>query len=97
MSYKCYVCGKGSSSGNTVSHSNKATKRLFRPNLQALRIIVDGKKTKEYVKNYVDTKVPDPPVANGDYVLQVTVNNGSVSYSWVSTANWIVDNQNSGN
>ncbi len=56
-----------------------------------------SKKTKEYVKNYVDTKVPDPPVANGDYVLQVTVNNGSVSYSWVSTANLIVDNQNSGN
>ena len=49
MSYKCYVCGKGSSSGNTVSHSNKATKRLFRPNLQQIRIVVDSKKTKEYV------------------------------------------------
>jgi large subunit ribosomal protein L28 len=43
------VCGKGSVSGNTVSHSNRATKRLFRPNLQEVRIIVDGKKTKEYV------------------------------------------------
>ena len=49
MSYKCYVCGKGSSSGNTVSHSNKASKRLFRPNLQELRIVVNGKKTREYV------------------------------------------------
>jgi len=49
MSYKCFVCAKGSSSGNTVSHSNKSTKRLFRPNLQSLRIAVKGKKTKEYV------------------------------------------------
>ena len=51
MSYKCYVCGKGSSSGNTVSHSNKATKRLFRPNLQALRIIVD-----ELIFNFLVTQ-----------------------------------------
>jgi large subunit ribosomal protein L28 len=49
MSYKCVVCGKGSASGNTISHSHKATKRLFRPNLQSLRIVVDGKKTRGYV------------------------------------------------
>jgi large subunit ribosomal protein L28 len=49
MSYKCAVCGKGSSSGNTVSHSNKASKRLFRPNLQSLNIVVNGMKTREYV------------------------------------------------
>ncbi|MDR2772400.1 MAG: 50S ribosomal protein L28 [Elusimicrobiota bacterium] len=49
MSYKCIVCGKGSSSGNTISHSHKASKRLFRPNLQNLRIIVNGKKTSGYV------------------------------------------------
>ena len=56
-----------------------------------------SKKTKEYIQDYVDARVPTPPVANGDYVLQVTVNNGSVSYSWVSTANWVIDNtQNSG-
>jgi large subunit ribosomal protein L28 len=49
MSYKCAVCGKGSSSGNTVSHSNKASKRLFRPNLQSLNIVLNGKKAREYV------------------------------------------------
>lgn len=43
MSYKCLVCGKGSASGNTISHSHKATKRLFRPNLQKLRIVLGGK------------------------------------------------------
>ncbi|MDR2860789.1 MAG: 50S ribosomal protein L28 [Elusimicrobiota bacterium] len=49
MSYKCVVCGKGSSSGNTISHSHKSSKRLFRPNLQSLRIIVNGEKTRGYV------------------------------------------------
>jgi len=49
MSYKCVVCGKGSSSGNTISHSHKASKRLFRPNLQSLNIIAGGKKSREYV------------------------------------------------
>jgi large subunit ribosomal protein L28 len=43
------ICGKGSSSGNTISHSNKATKRLFRPNLQNLHVIIDGKKKHGYV------------------------------------------------
>jgi len=49
MSYKCVVCGKGSSSGNTISHSMKSSKRLFRPNLQSLNILVNGKKSREYV------------------------------------------------
>ena len=61
-------------------------------------LVLFSKQTKEYVQNYVDARVPTPPVAAGDYVLQVTVdNNGSASYSWVSTANWVTDNtQNSG-
>ncbi|MDR1784246.1 MAG: 50S ribosomal protein L28 [Endomicrobium sp.] len=49
MSYKCIICNKGSRSGNTISHSNKVSKRLFRPNLQNLNIIIDGKKVREYV------------------------------------------------
>ncbi|MDR3112298.1 MAG: 50S ribosomal protein L28 [Elusimicrobiota bacterium] len=49
MSYKCVICGKGASSGNTVSHSNKATKRLFRPNLQRLSIDINGNKKRRYV------------------------------------------------
>ncbi|MDR1942507.1 MAG: 50S ribosomal protein L28 [Endomicrobium sp.] len=49
MSYKCVLCGKGSTSGNSISHSNRATKRLFRPNLQSLNILINGKKSREYV------------------------------------------------
>lgn len=43
MAYKCDICGKGPVSGNYVSHSNKKSKRSFRPNLQTMRVVVDGK------------------------------------------------------
>ncbi|MFW6157149.1 MAG: 50S ribosomal protein L28 [Armatimonadota bacterium] len=39
---KCYVCGKGPSTGHKVSGSNRATKRTWKPNLQRVRAIVDG-------------------------------------------------------
>ena len=38
----CYVCGKGPSFGHSRSHSMVATKRRFNPNLQKVRIEVDG-------------------------------------------------------
>ncbi|MDR2616904.1 MAG: 50S ribosomal protein L28 [Endomicrobium sp.] len=65
MSYKCAVCGKGASSGNTVSHSNKASKRLFRPNLQSLnfcpfeikRILTDnGSEFAGHAHDYFESK-----------------------------------------
>ncbi len=49
MSYKCTICGKGPKAGNTVSHSHVGTKRIFRPNLQDIRIKVDGRTKKAYV------------------------------------------------
>jgi len=49
MSYKCVVCGKKSRSGNSVSHSNRKTKRKFKANLQKINILLDGYKQKEYV------------------------------------------------
>ena len=49
MSYKCTVCGKSSRSGNTISHSHKATKRFFRPNLQRLNFVMGGKRMRGYV------------------------------------------------
>jgi large subunit ribosomal protein L28 len=39
---KCEVCGKGPQFGQSVSHSKKATKRQFKPNLQRVRMEVDG-------------------------------------------------------
>ena len=49
MSFKCKVCGKKTQTGNNVSHSNRKTKRTFKPNLQKINIVSDGKKSKEYV------------------------------------------------
>ena len=42
MSKICHVCGKGPVAGNQVSHSVKHTKRVWNPNLQKVRAMVDG-------------------------------------------------------
>jgi len=36
------VCGKRHLSGNTVSHANNKTKRVFNPNLQRVRALING-------------------------------------------------------
>ncbi|NMC70492.1 MAG: 50S ribosomal protein L28 [Myxococcales bacterium] len=43
MSDRCEICGKGRLVGNRVSHSNRKTKRVQRPNTQVLRAVVDGR------------------------------------------------------
>jgi len=42
MARICTLCGKRRSVGNTVSHSNNKTKRVWRPNLQNVRARVEG-------------------------------------------------------
>lgn len=39
MARLCYVCGKGPSFGNNVSHANNKTKRRWLPNLRHVRIV----------------------------------------------------------
>lgn len=39
---KCNKCGKGSQSGNLVSHAKNRTKRRFKPNLKKVTLKVDG-------------------------------------------------------
>ncbi|OIO74278.1 MAG: 50S ribosomal protein L28 [Elusimicrobia bacterium CG1_02_37_114] len=65
MSFRCVVCGKGPKSGNAVSHSRRATRRVFRPNLQKIRIILNGNVSREYVcTNCIKSgKVKKPAVA----------------------------------
>ncbi len=38
----CEICGKTKRAGFNVSHSNVHTKRVFRPNVQRTKIMVDG-------------------------------------------------------
>jgi large subunit ribosomal protein L28 len=40
---RCFVCNKGVAFGNSVSHANNRTRRVWKPNLQVARIVVDGK------------------------------------------------------
>ena len=40
---KCEICGKTPSFGNTVSHSNVHTKRMWKPNVQKVTVYKDGK------------------------------------------------------
>ena len=43
MAYKCHCCGKGTVTGNNVSHSNRKTRRTWKPNLKSIRIQEEGK------------------------------------------------------
>ncbi len=42
MAKICHSCSKGPSFGNSRSHSMVATRRRFDPNLQKVRILVNG-------------------------------------------------------
>ncbi|MCU0662293.1 MAG: 50S ribosomal protein L28 [Myxococcota bacterium] len=42
MSNKCEICGKGSMTGHSVSHSNIKTNRVTKPNLQRVKAVVNG-------------------------------------------------------
>jgi large subunit ribosomal protein L28 len=43
LAFKCEICGKAKLFGNNVSHANNATKRVWRPNLQRVRALVENK------------------------------------------------------
>jgi large subunit ribosomal protein L28 len=49
MSKVCVVCGKKPSFGNNRSHSMRATPRRWDPNVQKVRIQLDGKPTRAFV------------------------------------------------
>lgn len=45
MAKRCDICGKGPTVGNNVSHSHKKSRRRWLPNLQRVRVLVDGQVT----------------------------------------------------
>jgi large subunit ribosomal protein L28 len=49
MSKVCSLCGRKPSFGHNRSHSMVATKRRFDPNLQRMRILVNGVAQRAYV------------------------------------------------
>jgi large subunit ribosomal protein L28 len=44
--YKCEITGKGKQFGNSVSFSQRHTKKVWKPNLQKKTITINGKKVK---------------------------------------------------
>ena len=42
MSRKCEVCGKGQTSGNAVTHSNRHSRRKWNANIQTVRVSENG-------------------------------------------------------
>lgn len=42
MAKECGICGKKPMSGNNVSHAHNKTRTVWSPNLQKVRVILDG-------------------------------------------------------
>jgi large subunit ribosomal protein L28 len=49
MASVCEVCGKRPSFGMSISHSHVRSKRVWRPNIQRIRTLVDGVPRRQYV------------------------------------------------
>lgn len=43
MSQVCEICGKGPVTGNNVSHAHNKTRRRWMPNLQKIKIVLQGR------------------------------------------------------
>lgn len=39
---KCAICGKGAHFGHAVSHSNRKTNKMWKPNVKSIRVLVNG-------------------------------------------------------
>jgi large subunit ribosomal protein L28 len=46
---KCEVCGKTPQFGHNVSHSNRKTNRQFKPNIQRVKIMENGRLVSKYM------------------------------------------------
>ncbi|MCK4911524.1 MAG: 50S ribosomal protein L28 [Thermodesulfovibrionales bacterium] len=46
---RCQVCGKGRVVGNNVSHAKNRTKRQIFPNIQRMRVVLDGRPQRAHV------------------------------------------------
>ena len=49
MAKVCYFTGRKTLSGNNRSHAMNSTKRTVKPNLQKVRVLIDGKPKKVWV------------------------------------------------
>ncbi|MFQ5772851.1 MAG: 50S ribosomal protein L28 [bacterium] len=67
LARRCYVCGKGPVTGNTISNAENKTKRKWLPNLQRIRIqLEDGaiKRVRVCTKCIKSGKIKKPLVTS---------------------------------
>ena len=46
MAASCEICGKTSSVGFKVSHAHNKSKKVWKPNLQRVRAVINGRRTR---------------------------------------------------
>jgi large subunit ribosomal protein L28 len=46
---KCEVCGKQPQFGHNVSHSNRKTNRQFKPNVQRVKVMENGRLVSKFM------------------------------------------------
>ena len=39
---KCSICGKGPNFGNSVSHANNKNRKVWKPNVQRIKVVDKG-------------------------------------------------------
>lgn len=49
MSRVCAICGKKPMTGHNISHAHNLSKRRWLPNLQKIRVEIDGKPRRTFV------------------------------------------------
>lgn len=46
---KCEVCGKSVQFGNNVSHSNKKSSKIWKPNVKKVKVLEEKRVVRKYV------------------------------------------------
>ena len=49
MSKVCDICGKHPVAGRSISHSHRVSNRMFRPNVQKITVLENGRPVKKNV------------------------------------------------
>lgn len=49
MAKYCQVCGKGTISGNSITHSDRKIRRTWKPNVRTIAVVENGKTSRKTV------------------------------------------------
>jgi len=49
MARVCSICGKGPVFGNNISHAHNKSRRVWRPNIQRIRVLENGRVSRKKI------------------------------------------------